>query len=567
LEGAPQTLPGPEAAQWIEWACGLQEPQDAESLQTLRNGFVHLDDFVANLEPNMWVAAGPPTSGIPPEPKRSADKAPSKEPSLEAKGFDEPVVPPMEIASEATKSSGGYDEPRFPELLEEQPPRVLESNTLTPNDDTAPLTEEAIQRIMVQERALLAGMMGLVTDPLGHFNRPAERPFTEEVLRGTSAAPASVADPLGHFNRPVERSSAAEEASRETSAGPASLVSEPIDHFSRPAERPSTAEVLRETSAASAILVSEPVDQLSPLAELPFTAEVSRETSAAPATTSDIRARVGEAWSRKWRTLLATPATLVFAAVLLFAVLGALLWRTYRNRTSNGPVNVIESKIPDQTLSNPGAKGLPTNSGMSTNSATHTLSPKTQTEEQAKLQAGSVAPKQLSKSSPAKQAGKREDEVLRPPVEVPTNIAVVKNEGGPPNATTEIPVSIPGGVPNGVPNSVANIAKDIPVAVPKLAPQKVRVSSGVAQGLLIHQVSPKYPPQAQEARIQGTVVLQAVIGKDGTVQNVHVVSGHPMLTQAAMDAVRMWRYKPYTVNGEAVEADTQINVNFKLSGE
>ncbi len=58
LEGTPQTLPGPEANQWIEWACGLKEPEDAESLQTLRHGFKHLEDFVAHLEPEMWVTAG-----------------------------------------------------------------------------------------------------------------------------------------------------------------------------------------------------------------------------------------------------------------------------------------------------------------------------------------------------------------------------------------------------------------------------------------------------------------------------------------------------------------------------
>jgi hypothetical protein len=92
LEGAPQTLPGPDADRWIEWACGLQEPQDAESLQTLRNGFVHLDDFVANLEPNMWVAVGPPTSELPPQPKGSADKAPPAQSPLETNRFEEPVA-------------------------------------------------------------------------------------------------------------------------------------------------------------------------------------------------------------------------------------------------------------------------------------------------------------------------------------------------------------------------------------------------------------------------------------------------------------------------------------------
>ena len=69
LEGTPPTLPGPEADRWIAWACGLKEPEDAESLQTLRNGFAHLDDFVANLEPDMWIAAGSPTLEILPEPE------------------------------------------------------------------------------------------------------------------------------------------------------------------------------------------------------------------------------------------------------------------------------------------------------------------------------------------------------------------------------------------------------------------------------------------------------------------------------------------------------------------
>jgi hypothetical protein len=74
-EGAPPILPGPEAAEWIEWASSLKEPEDGESLQILRNGFAHLDDFVANLEPNMWIAAGSPTLEIVPEAERSADAA------------------------------------------------------------------------------------------------------------------------------------------------------------------------------------------------------------------------------------------------------------------------------------------------------------------------------------------------------------------------------------------------------------------------------------------------------------------------------------------------------------
>jgi hypothetical protein len=91
-EGAPQALPGPQADQWIEWACGLKEPQDAESLQTLRSGFAQLDDFVANLEPHMWIAGGPPTLETLPEPERSTDKTQQEQPRPETREPEDPVA-------------------------------------------------------------------------------------------------------------------------------------------------------------------------------------------------------------------------------------------------------------------------------------------------------------------------------------------------------------------------------------------------------------------------------------------------------------------------------------------
>jgi protein TonB len=79
-------------------------------------------------------------------------------------------------------------------------------------------------------------------------------------------------------------------------------------------------------------------------------------------------------------------------------------------------------------------------------------------------------------------------------------------------------------------------------------------------------VLPTYPSLARAARIEGTVVLQAIISKQGTIENLKVVSGHPMLVQAAIDAVREWRYRPYILNNEPVEVETQITVNFSLAG-
>jgi len=84
------------------------------------------------------------------------------------------------------------------------------------------------------------------------------------------------------------------------------------------------------------------------------------------------------------------------------------------------------------------------------------------------------------------------------------------------------------------------------------------------EGSLIRRVQPIYPPLARTARIEGSVVLAAVISKEGTIEHVQALSGHPMLVPAAVAAVSQWRYKPYILNGEAIEVDTQITVNFIL---
>jgi protein TonB len=101
----------------------------------------------------------------------------------------------------------------------------------------------------------------------------------------------------------------------------------------------------------------------------------------------------------------------------------------------------------------------------------------------------------------------------------------------------------------------------------KAAPVKVlKISGGVMAGMAISKPQPIYPPIARAARVQGTVILQATISKTGAIENMKVVSGPPMLQQAAMDAVRSWRYRPYLLNGEPVEVETQVNVIFTLGG-
>jgi protein TonB len=97
-------------------------------------------------------------------------------------------------------------------------------------------------------------------------------------------------------------------------------------------------------------------------------------------------------------------------------------------------------------------------------------------------------------------------------------------------------------------------------------PQKVSISSGIATGLLIQKTAPIYPPIAKTARVSGTVVIQATISKNGTIENPHVVSGPAMLRQSALDAVKTWRFRPYMLSGEPVEVETTVNVNFAMGG-
>jgi protein TonB len=86
----------------------------------------------------------------------------------------------------------------------------------------------------------------------------------------------------------------------------------------------------------------------------------------------------------------------------------------------------------------------------------------------------------------------------------------------------------------------------------------------MVEGLLVLKTLPLYPPIARASRTEGTVVLAATISKTGTIENLRVVSGSAMLQQAALDAVKTWRYRPYLLNGEPVEVETTVNVNFRL---
>jgi TonB family protein len=128
------------------------------------------------------------------------------------------------------------------------------------------------------------------------------------------------------------------------------------------------------------------------------------------------------------------------------------------------------------------------------------------------------------------------------------------------------PASVAGDVPGGgPPGEEGGIAPGNPGDQTHPAtPQRVRISSGVAQGLLVTKVPPQYPQEAKDQRIQGAVVMRVTVDKEGNVENIQLVSGHPALAPPAIEAVKQWKYKPYLLNGTPVEVETQVQVNFSL---
>ena len=169
---------------------------------------------------------------------------------------------------------------------------------------------------------------------------------------------------------------------------------------------------------------------------------------------------------------------------------------------------------------------------------------------------------------------------LMAPKVVPKEIATIKEEELPPASSGVAGVvgGVPGGVAGGTPGGVlGGIIGSVPSAsvlpppppppavVKPPTPKRITIGGNVQQAKLVRQPKPTYPPLAKQARISGIVHLAAIISKDGTIQDLKVISGHPLLIPAALEAVKQWVYQPTLLNGEPVEVSTQIDVNFTLS--
>lgn len=147
------------------------------------------------------------------------------------------------------------------------------------------------------------------------------------------------------------------------------------------------------------------------------------------------------------------------------------------------------------------------------------------------------------------------------PTMIPKKIEIAKDEPPPAVAAPDV-----GGVPGGTGGVVGGIgAGAAPPPPPRPAtPARIRVGGAVQAASLVKQVKPEYPPIAKSAHVSGTVTLRAIIAKDGSVEQLQFVSGPPLLMASAMSAVKEWKYKPTTLNGQPVEVDTTVQVVFSL---
>jgi protein TonB len=151
------------------------------------------------------------------------------------------------------------------------------------------------------------------------------------------------------------------------------------------------------------------------------------------------------------------------------------------------------------------------------------------------------------------------------PSRIPTVIAIGNDEASaqPPGV---MGIGVAAGAETGLATGMAFIGGTRPIMPAPAPPSSAPVFriSKILEGNLIRRVQPVYPPLARSARIQGSVVLAAVISKAGAIENLRVLSGHPMLAPAAKEAVSQWRYRPYILNSEPIEVQTEITVNFVL---
>ena len=183
---------------------------------------------------------------------------------------------------------------------------------------------------------------------------------------------------------------------------------------------------------------------------------------------------------------------------------------------------------------------------------------------------------QVASAAPVRRSPIRVDDIFRQPTRIPASVALVDdgNRSAPSISALEAPL-LALGDPRAVWGGFGTKGRGPAIVLPPPEPVKppdpvvpapVQVGGKVQSAKLINQTMPTYPPLARQARIQGLVRLEAIIGEDGAIQRLRAISGHPLLVPAALAAVKRWRYRPTLLNGRTVPVITQVEVRFTLSG-
>ena len=528
---APAELPGPQADEWVAWACTLKEPEDAESLRAMGVGYPYLDDLIANLEPNMWTP-GLASSEVPPQSEKPASGV-----------QEETRVPTNEqrVSERGASGTGSFYSlsPRF---------------SPQPASDRD-LTKEKLQRTKSREVEALTRMMGVSVETVNWWEgrslsnahsprlaalldanaspttEPDDSPFPYE-LYGLSVL-GGLATEEDHATNPrIEETEEAvespEERNRELAPHPITVADETV-HPSASSHEPAVATIIPESHKP-----------------LPHVSEP----------------RGVKPWTADGRLLLAAALVLLLAAALIG-------WKWYAARAGNRPTAAINAPAPELRQGAPENKAAPENRSSDQPIAavpdvkTGPSGSNRQTERPAGSLDKATERSSSSKLPERKSANQHEATVLTPPAQTPRPIT--KEESPPPNAA-EMQRSANTGSSSKLPSSVTSLVTNSPGSMPKLAPAKDTDASALEPSVLLRQVPPRYPMQARMARIQGAVVLQGIIGKDGTLHDLQVVSGDSSLIPAALEAAKQWLYKPSYLHGQPVEAETQIKVNFSLGG-
>ena len=493
--------------------------------------------------------AAPPRGNVPSAPAaRPLTPAASARPSLPAipaaRPSAAPVMPAM-VASTQQLDVDDADGILEPDFEPASPQPALESNPATSSGTPSTATATATSKFPWQPFPKMA-------EPMASALRRAAEAAGQIEATETIPAKSPVAPPALE-KRPSAMSGAMFQAQGHAAA-PARAV-----------EKPSPVAVAPAIEEAPTVS-KPPVREVSePKAEKPIVdttrADVPPPTFFPGAYDSDEVDGGGK-----------TKAIVIVAAVVLLACsAGYLSWKNSSNK--NAPAATKQS-APATTAADAASTkdGAP---GAAPQTTDITLGPSAPVPTAAAHTTASAKPSAAKEPAPAKESvtakgpapAKESAPADEPEV---TQRLIVRSDTGhtskPANSQDQENVQAPSAMDVGSAadtKALANISS-APVNVPKPSPQMVRVSQGVMEGLLLKRVQPRYPTQALQMRIQGPVQLQATITKNGDIQNLKVVSGDAVLAHAAQEAVRQWKYKPYYLDGEPVQIETQILVNFKL---